>query len=142
MRVYIGIGIVIISTVFFGWWGLLSLLFVFPFIGWKDRLKGPFFVQSKGTTDWEGGMNFNEKYPISSRLFQDLLVKISKNLYTKDSLRLELNEILQTLKDEDYADHSDSNKDVLIGFLNKFSALFPNWKLEYQIIFKTIKAHF
>jgi len=42
MRIYIGIFIIITSILIFGWWGLLSLIFALPFIGWKDRHKGPF----------------------------------------------------------------------------------------------------
>ncbi len=125
-----------------GWWGLLSLLIVLPFIGWKDRHKGPFFLPTKGTTDWEGGMSFSEKFPISSKLFQDLLVNISKNLHTEENLKLQLSEILRVLKDEGYAENPDSSKDVLIGFLNQFSALFPNWQSEYKKIFESIKMHF
>ncbi len=69
MRVYIGLAILIVSIFIFKWWGLLSLVFVLQFIGWKDRHKGPFYTPSEGVTDWDKGMEFQNTYPESSRKF-------------------------------------------------------------------------
>ncbi|MBR10558.1 MAG: hypothetical protein CMP48_23105 [Rickettsiales bacterium] len=39
----------------FGWWGLLSLIIALPFIGWKDRHKGPFPTRQR----WSLCFSFN-----------------------------------------------------------------------------------
>lgn len=55
MRITIGIAIVIISILIFGWWGLFSLIFALPFIGWKDRFKGPLPIRKR----WSIRFSFN-----------------------------------------------------------------------------------
>lgn len=55
MRLAIGIIATLISILFFGWWGLLVLIVVLPFIGWQDRHKGPFPTRQR----WSICFSFN-----------------------------------------------------------------------------------
>ncbi len=56
-RTVIGVVCLTASILGFGWYGLLSLVFVLPFIGWNDRHKGPFMT----TVNRSVGKMENEK---------------------------------------------------------------------------------
>ena len=141
MRIFIGLFIVISSVSIFGYWGFFSLLFVLPFIGWKNRREGPFFIQNYGTTDYNIAEELHNNYPKSTKSMEDLLIIIADKLYTNDSLTHNITIILEYLKKEQYNKELKSNKKILISFLNKFSLAFPNWKSEYKIIYKEINNH-
>jgi hypothetical protein len=140
MRNFIAVFFVSLCLIIFGWWGLLSILIALPFVGWKDRHKGPFFTPKNGVSDFDGGTAFHLKYPISSRSLQDLLVDLSKGTMTEERLLIVLGALLDRLKQEGYGDTNDSDQDLLMGFLNQFSSFFPNWKAEYTFIAKSIRS--
>jgi len=123
-----------ISLYFLGWWGLLILIILLPFIGWNDKHKGPFLYTRNGITDFKKADKLFEKYPDSHRLFQDLLIKISKTKKPyKVDIEKDLEIILKKLKLEKYEDDS-SDIEILTGFLNEFADAFPNWIPEYEYI--------
>lgn len=142
MRVFIGFAILIISISIFKWWGLLSLLIVLPFVGWKDRHKGPFFIPTDGVSNYEDGMRFHQKFPQSSRKLQDILVDLQNERIDDAQLKNDIYLLLDNLKSENFGAKEDTDSEILMGFVNKFSANFPNWKTEYSSIAKCIRSGF
>lgn len=84
MRITIGIAVVIISILIFGWWGLFSLFFALPFIGWKDRFKGPFPISKR----WSIQFSFNGevKYELTHERAEVLLGFVMLSFFEKKKL--------------------------------------------------------
>ena len=139
-KIQIGLAIFIICIIVFGWWGFLSLLIILPMIGWEDRHKGPLFIPTDGISDYEAGNELHLRFPKSSRLMQDILVDLAKERISNDKLSAEVENMLHLLKGERYGEDGDSDQELLIGFLNQFSANFPNWQNEYRLIHKTMMS--
>ena len=136
MRVFIGLAIVAICIFFFGWWGLISLLVALPFIGWKDRHKGPLPTKQRqaGTTDYSDAQDIASETPKSFRQMQDIAVKASKKATTADDLLTMLNQLLYNLRTEKPHEDDSPDRELLQDFLGQFSTAFPNWKGEYAIL--------
>lgn len=142
MRVIIGIGIVVISVLIFGWWGLLSLIIALPFIGWPDRHKGPFLTSQRKTSNYSKADRIANEIPSAFRSIQDLLVEIDKKSLTSDELHSQLHLLKGTLRFEKYSDSRLTDKDMLFEVVNQFSEAFPNWQKEYAIIHEAIQKEF
>ena len=139
MKTTLAWAILILSIISFKWWGLLSLIIVFPLMGWDDRHKGPFLMEREGTTDWSKAESLLSKYPRSGKLLQDYIVEIDKNIISKkEEHQNKLTQLLHSLNEEEYEIES-SEKEEIIGFLNQFSDAFPNWKDVYRVVFNQIK---
>lgn len=83
MRVLIGIGIVGLSILLFGWWGLLSLVIALPFIGWKDRHKGPFPTRQRWSICFS--LQGDVKYELTHERAEVLLGFIMLSFYKHKS---------------------------------------------------------
>ena len=136
MRVFIGLAIVAISIFFFGWWGLLSLLVALPFIGWKDRHKGPYPTKQgqARTTDYNAAQDIAAETPKSFRLMQDIVVKASKKATMADDLLPMLNQLLDNLRTEKPYEDNLTDRELLKDFWGQFLTTFPNWQGEYAIL--------
>ena len=78
MRLLIGFVFFLVCLFLLKWWGLLSLIVIIPFIGWKDKHKGPLLIQSNGTTNYKKAGNLLTKYPRSGKKLQDILLDLDK----------------------------------------------------------------
>jgi len=136
MRVTIGLAILGASIYFFGWWGFFSLIFVLPFIGWKDRHKGPFpvSVSTGKLTNHKAAKSLSEEVPKSFRFMQDILLKASKKSTNPDDLVSMLSQLNIFLMIERPIDIDLTTKQRLIKFTELYSDIFPNWQSEYSLL--------
>lgn len=141
MRIWIGIGIVAVCILLFGWWGLLSLIIALPYIGWPDRHKGPFPTNQNRITNSDLALELADETPNSFRKAQDILVEFAKSS-NNENLISEIQQLLLLLKKEKFVNSSLSDSEILKEYILLFSDAFPNWQNEYNRLVEIINSKF
>ena len=143
MKLLFTLGIIWFSILYYNWWGLLSLLIMFPFIPWPERLKRQFIKnKNQKTTHYEFAVQLRKQVPNSFILMQDILIKASKETTTPGDLLDQLKLLRYNLIMEEYTSHDLSDSAILNEFLKQFSMVFPNWQNEYAKLYVLIDSDF
>ena len=144
MRITIGVLVFFVSILLFGWWGLVSLLFVLPFIGWQYRHAGPLKTSSNNesshVTDYDEAGQLSREAPKSFKLMQEILLKAEGKASPTRVLLPMLRDQKDFLNMEFGGDSAD--KDLLLNYTERFSKVFPNWRQEYLMLLSIIHREF